>query len=73
METAGEGGPWGMALLAAYHTRRQPNQTLADYLEKQVFQSVRQITEEPDPAEAAGLDAYARRYRRALALMGALR
>ena len=32
METAGEGGPWGMALLAAYCVRRAEGQTLEEYL-----------------------------------------
>ena len=37
MKTAGEGGPYGMALLAAYMLRRQDGETLEDYLAKRVF------------------------------------
>ena len=37
MTTAGEGGPWGMALLAAYRANRAEGQTLEDYLENKVF------------------------------------
>lgn len=37
METAGEGGAWGMALLAAYMNREEKQQSLADYLEEKVF------------------------------------
>ena len=37
METAGEGGPWGMALLAAYRKNHQEGESLADYLEQKVF------------------------------------
>jgi len=69
METAGEGGPWGMALLAAYHIRKEAGETLAAYLKNRVFQQVQQVTEAPDPLEAAGLDAYAEGYRQALGLM----
>lgn len=37
METAGEGGPWGMAILASYAVNKEPGQTLEEYLEKVVF------------------------------------
>ncbi|MDR0405293.1 MAG: ATPase, partial [Clostridiales bacterium] len=37
METAGEGGAWGAALLAAYAARKQPGETLEAYLEHRVF------------------------------------
>ena len=42
METAGEGGPWGMALLAAYAVNRAPGESLADYLSRRVFSNVRE-------------------------------
>src|SRR5699024_3934791 len=37
MNTAGEGGPWGMALLAAYSIKGKEGQSLEDYLEQEVF------------------------------------
>ena len=37
METAGEGGPYGMALLAGYCLWRQEGETLEDYLDRRVF------------------------------------
>ena len=37
MATAGEGGPWGMALLAAYRVRREGGETLEAYLKNKVF------------------------------------
>mgnify|MGYP000721347920 CR=1 FL=1 len=37
METAGEGGAWGIALLAAYRKNKAEGESLASYLEEQVF------------------------------------
>ena len=61
MTTAGEGGPWGMALLAAYLCRRAEGETVEDYLEK-VFSRADSQTSHPDPAGNAGFQAYIRRY-----------
>ena len=66
METAGEGGPWGMALLAAYAVRRAPGESLPDYLERCVFGDGAGVTAEPDPVDAAGFAAFRRRYEQAL-------
>ena len=62
METAGEGGPWGMALLAAYRANRQENQTLEAYLQDQVFAHAKSVSISPDAADAAGLEAYPQRF-----------
>ena len=67
MKTAGEGGPWGMALLAAFTVRREAGETLPDFLEKKVFASSEGSTEQPDPADTAGFAAYRARYEQALA------
>ena len=40
MKTAGEGGPYGMALLAAYMVRKERGESLEDYLDKKVFAGV---------------------------------
>ena len=53
-------------MLAAYLTRRAPEQTLADYLSTEVFADVDLVTVRPDPAEVAGFDAFMRRYIAAL-------
>ena len=63
METAGEGGPWGMALLAAYMQRRGEGETLEDYLEHRVFVDAKSSAVEPDPAGVAGFHTYIDRYR----------
>ena len=63
MRTAGEGGPWGMAILAAYMGQREEDQTLPAYLEKRVFAGIERITVDPEPREADGFEAYLKRYR----------
>ena len=67
METAGEGGPWGMALLAAYMVRKADGETMEDYLSNKVFASAKSITVEPDPEGVAGFRKYLERYKTALA------
>jgi sugar (pentulose or hexulose) kinase len=65
--TAGEGGAWGMAVLAAYQ-RSHDEQTLADYLATRVFADAETTVVEPDPADAAGYAAFLDRYRAGLAV-----
>ncbi len=62
METAGEGGPYGMALLAAYLDGKADGESLEDYLNGRVFHGVSGTTLEPDKADAAGFDRYIRRF-----------
>ena len=66
METAGEGGPWGMALLAAYRIRKKDRQTLEEYLNENVFASAKTVTVQPEEGDIAGLEAYTALYRKAL-------
>ncbi len=68
METAGEGGPWGMALLAAYLAEKEESQGLEDYLARRVFAGQRAVTLAPDPEDAAGFSAFLARYTRGLAI-----
>ena len=67
METAGEGGPWGMALLAAYMIRKAEGETMEDYLQNRVFADAKTIKVEPTAEGAAGFQAYLTRYKAALA------
>ena len=67
METAGEGGPWGMALLAAYMAEKQPGQTLEEYLAQSVFAGSKGKKVEPQPQDTAGFAAFMKRYEAALA------
>ncbi len=62
METAGEGGPYGMALLAAYMEGRRRDETLEAYLNERVFAGVSGSTVAPDPADAEGFERYIKRY-----------
>ncbi|MBQ6267520.1 MAG: ATPase [Clostridia bacterium] len=66
MKTAGEGGPWGMAILAAF-MKNGSGETLEDYLDAQVFAAQDAVTVDPDPAQVAGYQAFLADYKRALA------
>ena len=55
METAGEGGAWGIAVLAAYRKDKKPGQSLSDYLNEQVFADAKAETMEPDAKGCRGL------------------
>lgn len=68
METAGEGGAWGIALLAAYRIRKEEGETLADYLAKKVFGGQNGSRIEPDPADMAGFETFMERYRKGLSI-----
>ena len=65
MDTAGEGGPWGMAVLASYLINKD-NMSLSEYLEKIIFKDAKGTTIEPDVRDAAGLEAYMERYKAGL-------
>ena len=67
METAGEGGPWGMALLAAFMQRKEAGESMEDYLMNKVFSSAKSVTVQPDPAGVAGFETYLVRYKACLA------
>ena len=62
METAGEGGAWGIALLADYMIRRGSGETLEDYLQNRVFSGMKQMTVSPDPEVEKGFDRYMERF-----------
>lgn len=62
MKTAGEGGPWGMAILADYRINGN-GQKLADYLDKKVFAGNTGTSIAPDPEDVAGFNAYIENYK----------
>ena len=68
LETAGEGGPYGMALLAAYRMQKIGDETLEDWLQNRVFAGVKGATVRPDPAEVNGFAAWTARYKALLAV-----
>ena len=63
METTGEGGPYGMALLAAYMLNKAEGETLEAYLNAHVFADAKGTTMQPDQADVDGFNAYIRRYK----------
>ncbi len=66
METAGEGGPYGMALLAAYRLKKAPGESLEDFLNHKVFAHVKGSTVNPDAADAEGFRTYIEQYKQLL-------
>jgi len=66
METAGEGGAWGIALLAAYCVNNAEGLNLADYLENKVFHGDTGVEIAPTPEEVEGFNKYIERYKAAL-------
>ena len=68
METAGEGGAWGIALLASYMVNKGTDESLAQFLDSKVFAG--QKGEKLDPAEkdVKGFDAFMKRYSAGLAI-----
>ncbi len=63
METAGEGGPYGMALLASFLLNRGEGERLEDFLSQKVFAGASGSTIRPDPAAVEGFNAYIQRYK----------
>ena len=68
METAGEGGPYGMALLAAYLYNKAEGESLEEYLNDRVFAGVSGVTLAPEAADVAGFAAYIEEYKKLLAV-----
>ena len=67
METASQGGPWGMAVLAQY-AASDTQETLADYLDKEVFKDPKSTTLNPEPARVEGYEKFIKSYRNGLAV-----
>jgi len=65
-DIASEGGAWGIAVLAAYLAHRTPEQSLADFLNTEVFAHGNLVTLDPDPVDVAGFDAFMQRFVAAL-------
>ena len=63
METAGEGGAWGIALLASYMVHREEDENLADFLAEKVFAGEKGIEMQADPEDVAGFNTFIERYK----------
>ncbi len=68
METAGEGGPYGMALLAAYRLNKAEKETLEDYLDEKVFKDAATVTLMAEKDDVDGFDRFLNGYVKALAI-----
>jgi sugar (pentulose or hexulose) kinase len=68
MATAGEGGAWGMALLASYLLHKSEKEPLETYLSNQVFAGEQGTTIAPDPADVEGFAAFMDRYKEGLGI-----
>lgn len=67
METAGEGGAWGIAILAAFMSKKN-EENLADYLNKQVFANSVFEEVDVDQADVEGFEVFMERYKKGLAI-----
>jgi len=68
MESAGEGGAWGIALLAAYFAQKSDGETLENYLEQRVFATQKSLTVAPNEVDRQGFEAYMLRYKAGLSI-----
>ena len=68
METAGEGGAWGIALLAAYMLHKTGSEPLEAYLSTKVFAGQQGATLAPDPRDVEGFAAFMQRYQKGLVI-----
>lgn len=67
MDTASEGGAWGMAVLAAFMQEKAADETLPDYLNNKIFAGQTGTTIEPKAEDVAGFDAFVEKYKSTLA------
>lgn len=68
METAGEGGAWGIALLASYMRTKQEGESLDRFLTEKIFADNASITINPNPEDVEGFEVFIKRYSRGLAI-----
>lgn len=66
MKSAGEGGAWGVALLAKYMIEKQADEKLEDYLENRVFKNADISVVEPDKEISIGFESYLDEYKKGI-------
>lgn len=66
METAGEGGAWGIAALAAYMKEKEEGETLEHFLETRVFAETKPVIVKPDAGDSKGFDDFISCYKEGL-------
>lgn len=68
MSTAGEGGAWGMAILASFMVNKEQRETLTDYLATKVFKHEEGQAVYPDRSDVNGFALFMERYTKGLAI-----
>lgn len=68
METAGEGGPWGQAVLAAFMVDKKDGETLPEFLNNKVFANAQGSTLSPIEQNVAGYNKFIERYKAGIAV-----
>ncbi|MDD3174773.1 MAG: FGGY-family carbohydrate kinase, partial [Herbinix sp.] len=68
METAAEGGAWGIAVLASYMRNKEEQESLEAYLVNKVFAGQKEVTINPDPKDVRGFNQFIERYSKGLAI-----
>ncbi len=68
METAGEGGAWGIALLASYMQNKDKEESLQDFLNNKIFAGQTGSKMEPVAEDVEGFDKFMKRYMAGLAI-----
>lgn len=66
MDTASEGGAWGMAILAAFMKEKETGETLSSYLNDKIFAGQTGTTLQPEPEDVKGFEAFLEEYKRLL-------
>ncbi|MEH6963743.1 FGGY-family carbohydrate kinase [Priestia megaterium] len=68
MDTAGEGGAWGMAILSSYMLNKSENESLEDFLDNRIFKEVTAQEIYPDELDVKGFEAFIKRYKKGLVI-----
>ena len=66
MKTAGEGGAWGIALLGSYMVNKGKEQSLANFLDQEVFAGNKGVEVKPNPEDVKGFNKYIKNYKACL-------
>ena len=68
MKSAGEGGAWGIAVLALYMIDKKEGESLGDYLENRIFRGEESVTLDPDPEDTEGFNQFMEIYKKGLSI-----
>ena len=66
MDTASEGGAWGIAILAAFMKEKKDGETLSSYLNDKIFAGQTGTTLKPEPEDVKGFEAFLEEYKKLL-------